>query len=205
RFKIRSLDDQDDFAAMSEVITRRFSNYLRERDEGVRAGKRFSYPPNLVLIDGGKGQLSAAVMALEELGLEEIPVASLAKKFEEVYRPGEPDPIRIPRDSEALYLLQGVRDEAHRFAITFHRERRGKAMTKSVLDDIAGLGPGRKKRLLKEFGSVKKIRAMTEEELVGVSWLPEAVGRRIYERLHTPSPPTRSTTPVTVSSWRRDE
>ena len=115
------------------------------------------------------------------------------------------DLIRIPRDSEALYLLQGVRDEAHRFAITFHRERRGKAMTKSVLDDIAGLGPGRRKRLLKEFGSVKKIRAMTEEELVGVTWLPDAVGRRIYERLHTPSPPTRATTPVTVSSWRRDE
>ena len=219
RFKIRSLDDQDDFAAMSEVITRRFSNYLRERDEGVRAGKRFAYPPNLVLIDGGKGQLSAAVMALEELGLEDIPVASLAKKFEEVFRPGEPDPIRIPRDSEALYLLQGVRDEAHRFAITFHRERRGKAMTKSILDDIPGLGPGRKKRLLKELGSVKKIRAMTEEELVGVSWLPEAVGRRIYERLsggfaprvppekpkNPEKPPDPRTAQPCVSSWSRDE
>jgi excinuclease ABC subunit C len=205
RFKIRSLADQDDFAAMTEVLTRRFTNYLRERDEGVRVGKRFSYPPNLVLIDGGKGQLSAAVAVLEELGLEEIPVASLAKKFEEVYRPGEPDPVRIPRDSEALYLLQAVRDEAHRFAVTYHRSRRDKAMTKSVLDDIPGLGPTRRKRLLKEFGSVKKIRTMTEEELVAVPWLPEVVARRIYERLHTPSPPTRTAMPVTVPSWSRDE
>src|SRR2546425_13161321 len=105
RFKIRSLTDQDDFASMTEVLPRRFTNYLRERDEGVRAGKRFSYPPNLVLIDGGKGQLSAAVAVLEELGLEEIPVASLAKRFEEVYKPGEAEPVRTPRDSEALYLL----------------------------------------------------------------------------------------------------
>jgi excinuclease ABC subunit C len=205
RFKIRSLVNQDDFAAMTEVLTRRFTNYLKERDEGVRAGKRFSYPPNLVLIDGGKGQLSAAVAVLEELGLEEIPVASLAKKFEEVYKPGEPEPIRIPRDSEALYLLQAVRDEAHRFAITYHRSRRDKAMTKSVLDDIAGLGPGRRTRLLKEFGSVKKIRALTEDELVALPWLPEAVARRVYDRLHTPSAPARSPVPVSVSSWRRDE
>ena len=158
-----------------------------------------------MLIDGGKGQLSAATSVLEELGLEEIPVASLAKRFEEVYLPGESDPVRIPRDSEALYLLQAVRDEAHRFAITYHRSRRDKAMTKSVLDDIAGLGPGRRKRLLKEFGSVKKIRALTEEELVAVSWLPEAVGRRVYERLHTPSPPARSPVPAGLSTWRGDE
>jgi excinuclease ABC subunit C len=205
RFKIRSLVDQDDFAAMTEVLTRRFTNYLRERDEGVHAGKRFSYPPNLVLIDGGKGQLSAAVAVLEELGLEEIPVASLAKKFEEVYRPGESEPVRIPRDSEALYLLQAVRDEAHRFAITYHRSRRDKAMTRSVLDDIPGLGPGRRTRLLKEFGSVKKIRTLSEEELVALRWLPEAVGRRVYARLHDPAPLPRSATPVTVSSWSRNE
>jgi excinuclease ABC subunit C len=146
--------------------------------------------------------LSAAVSVLEELGLEEIPVASLAKRFEEVYQPGEPDPVRIPRDSEALYLLQSVRDEAHRFAITYHRSRRDKAMTKSILDDIPGLGPGRRKRLLKEFGSVKKIRALTEDDLVAVSWLPEAVGRRVYDRLHSPSPPARSPVPVSVSSWK---
>jgi excinuclease ABC subunit C len=158
-----------------------------------------------VLIDGGKGQLGAAVRVLEELGLEDICVASLAKRFEEVYRPGDPEPVRIPRDSEALYLLQTVRDEAHRFAITYHRSRRDKAMTRSVLDDIPGLGPGRRTRLLKEFGSVKKIRALTEDELVAVRWLPEAVGRRVYDRLHTPSPGPRSPTPVTVSSWSRHE
>jgi excinuclease ABC subunit C len=149
------------------------------------------------------------VAVLEELGLEEIPVASLAKKFEEVYMPGGPEPIRIPRDSEALYLLQAVRDEAHRFAITYHRSRRDKAMTKSVLDEIAGLGPGRRTRLLKEFGSVKKIRALTEEELVALPWLPEAVGRRVYERLHTPSPPRSAvphfTGPAGLSPWRGDE
>jgi excinuclease ABC subunit C len=205
RFKIRSLANQDDFAAMTEVLTRRFTNYLREREEGVRAGKRFSYPPNLVLIDGGKGQLAAGVAVLEELGLEEIPVAALAKRFEDVYRPGDPEPIRIPRDSEALYLLQAVRDEAHRFAITYHRSRRDKAMTKSVLDDIPGLGPGRRKRLLKEFGSVKKLRAMSEEELLAVPWLPDAVGRRLHDRLHAPSPPARSPAPAGLSSWSRDE
>src|SRR3546814_2478688 len=105
---------------------------------------KFSYPPQLLLVDGGKGQLSVATRVLEELGLaEEIPVASLAKQFEEVYVPGLADPIRIPRQSEALYLLQRVRDEAHRFAITYHRQLRATRMTKSVLDDIPGLGPTR--------------------------------------------------------------
>jgi excinuclease ABC subunit C len=199
RFKIRSLDGQDDFAAMSEVLTRRFTNYLKERDEGVHAGKRFSYPPNLVLVDGGKGQLGVAVGVLEELGLEEIPVAALAKRFEEVYRPGDPEPVRIARDSEALYLLQSVRDEAHRFAITYHRQLRGKAMTRSALDDIPGLGPARRRRLLKEFGSVKRIRTLTEEDLVALPWLPEAVGRNVYANLH--GLVDRRQRPG-VSSWR---
>jgi excinuclease ABC subunit C len=184
RFKVRGLDGQDDFASMEDVLTRRFRNYLRERDEGAQAGKRFAYPPNLLLIDGGKGQLNVAVRVLEELGLEDICVASLAKKFEEVYLPGESDPVRIPRDSEALYLLQQVRDEAHRFAITYHRQLRGKKMTSSVLDGVPGLGPSRSKRLLKEFGSVKKLRDVDEAELVALPWLPEAVGRAVYARLH---------------------
>src|SRR6185295_13484262 len=153
RFKIRSQEGQDDFAAMEEVLTRRFRRYLDERDEGARAGKRFAYPPNLLLVDGGKGQLGVAVRVLEELGLEDICVVGLAKRFEEVYVPGRSDPVRIPRDSEALYLLQQVRDEAHRFAITYHRQLRGKKMTQSVLDDVPGLGPGRKQRLLREVGS----------------------------------------------------
>jgi excinuclease ABC subunit C len=184
RFKVRTLDNQDDFASMEEVLTRRFRNYLRERDEGARAGKRFSYPPNLLLIDGGRGQLNVAVRVLEELGLEDIAVASLAKKFEEVYLPQLPEPVRIPRDSEALYLLQQVRDEAHRFAITYHRQLRGKKMTKSVLDEVPGLGPGRRARLLKQYGSVKRLRDVSEDDLLALSWLPDAVGRALYARLH---------------------
>ncbi|MCU1428957.1 MAG: Excinuclease subunit [Actinomycetia bacterium] len=183
RFKVRTLDGQDDFAAMEEVLSRRFRNYLRERDEGARAGKRFSYPPNLLLIDGGRGQLNVAVRVLEEMGLEDIAVASLAKKFEEVYLPQLPEPVRIPRDSEALYLLQQVRDEAHRFAITYHRQLRGKRMTRSVLDDVPGLGPGRRARLLKQFGSVKRLRELDEDDLVALSWLPDAVAHAVYARL----------------------
>jgi excinuclease ABC subunit C len=184
RFKVKWLDGQDDFASMEEVLTRRFRNYLRERDEGAHAGKRFAYPPNLLLVDGGKGQLNVAIRVLEELGLEDICVASLAKRFEEVYLPGREEPVRIPRDSEALYLLQQVRDEAHRFAITYHRQLREKKMTKSVLDDVPGLGPTRKNRLLKEFGSVKRLRAVDEQELLDLPWLPEPVGRAVYARLH---------------------
>src|SRR5262249_7312896 len=117
-------------------------------------------------------------------GLEDICVASLAKRFEEVYRPGDADPVRISRDSEALYLLQQIRDEAHRFAITYHRQLRGKRMTKSVLDDVAGLGPTRRARLLKEHGSVKRLRELTEDDLVAIPWLPEVVARATYAALH---------------------
>jgi excinuclease ABC subunit C len=184
RFKIRHQPGQDDFASMEEALTRRFRRYLAERDEGARAGKRFSYPPNLLLVDGGKGQLAVAVRVLEDLGLEDICVASLAKRFEEVYLPRQSEPVRIPRDSEALYLLQQVRDEAHRFAITYHRQLRDKRMVKSVLDDITGLGPVRKRRLLKEYGSVKRLREMTEEDLMAISWLPARVARAVYEGLH---------------------
>jgi excinuclease ABC subunit C len=185
RFRVRTLAGQDDFAAMEEVLGRRFRNYLRERDEGARAGKRFAYPPNLLLVDGGRGQLNVAVRVLEELGLEDITVASLAKRFEEVYVPGRGDPVRIPRDSEALYLLQQVRDEAHRFAITYHRQLRGKRMTTSVLDDVPGLGPTRRTRLLKQYGSVKRLRQAPEDELVALAWLPETVARALYARLHS--------------------
>jgi excinuclease ABC subunit C len=184
RFKVKWLEGQDDFGAMEEVLTRRFRNYLRERDEGAQSGKRFSYPPNLLLIDGGKGQLNVAVRVLEELGLEDICVASLAKRFEEVYMPGRADPVHIARDSEALYLLQQVRDEAHRFAITYHRQLRGEKMTKSVLDDVPGLGPTRKTRLLKEFGSVKQLRALEEDDLLALTWLPDEVGRAVFAQLH---------------------
>jgi excinuclease ABC subunit C len=196
RFKVKTLDGQDDFASMEEVLTRRFRNYLRERDEGAHAGKRFAYPPNLLVVDGGKGQLGVAVRVLEELGLEDICVASLAKRFEEVYLPGQSEPVRIPRDSEALYLLQQVRDEAHRFAITYHRQLRGKKMTVSVLDGVAGLGPGRKQRLLREVGSVKKLRELSEDELVARTWLPDAVAKAVYARLHGLDTPDRALRPA---------
>src|SRR5450755_2616597 len=145
---------------MEEVLTRRLTAYLAERDRPLdQRRRRFAYPPQLLLVDGGKGQLSVAERVVDELGLtEEIPIASLAKRFEEVYVPGRAEPVRLPRQSEALYLLQRVRDEAHRFAITYHRELRGKRMTRSVLDDVPGLGPVRKKRLLKELGGVGKVK-----------------------------------------------
>ena len=188
RFQLRHQEGQDDLAAMEEVLTRRFRRYLVEREEGARAGKRFAYPPNLLLVDGGRGQCNVAVRVLEELGLEEISVAALAKRFEEVYRPGREEPLRIPRDSEALYLLQTARDEAHRFAIGYHRRLRARHATRSVLDDVAGLGPTRRARLLKEFGSVKRLRELGEDDLVALPWLPERVARAVYARLHEPGP-----------------
>jgi len=193
RFKVRDVPGNDDFASMREVLTRRFTAYLAERDRpaGDKPGK-FQYPPQLLLVDGGKGQLSVAVEVLEDLGLRgEIPVAALAKRFEEVFVPGDPDPIRIPRQSEALYLLQRIRDEAHRFAITYHRELRGKRMTKSVLDDVPGLGPTRQKRLRKELGGVAGVKRATLEELQALSWLPDAVASAVYEKIHAPARPAR--------------
>ena len=183
---IRTVTQNDDYAAMGEVLTRRLQAYLIERERPVEERRRrFAYPPQLLLVDGGKGQLSVAERVVEELGLEEeIPVAALAKQFEEVYVPGQADPIRIPRTSEALYLLQQIRDEAHRFAITYHRNLRGKRMTASVLDDIPGLGPARRKRLVKELGGIKAIKAASRESLGGLSWLPDSVADAVYEKLH---------------------
>ena len=206
RFKVRTLDGQDDFAAMEEVLTRRFTAYLSEREEGARAGKRFAYPPNLCLVDGGKGQLGVAVRVLEELGLEDIAVASLAKRFEEVFVPDRDEPVRIPRDSEALYLLQQVRDEAHRFAIRYHRELRGKKMTRSILDDVPGLGPARRKRLLREYESIRRMRTLTEDELLAVSWLPDRTARELYHRLHGGTEPLKApATSENVSSFSAPE
>ncbi len=188
RFKIKTVDGNDDFAAMEEVLTRRFTNYLNDKAKPVeeRSGK-FSYPPQLLLVDGGKGQLSVAIRVLDQLGLSsEIPVASLAKQFEEVFVPGQSDAIRLPRQSEGLYLLQRIRDESHRFAITYHRQLRNKRMTKSVLDDIPGLGPARKKRLTKELGGVTKVKVATLETLRALPWLPDAVAEAVYDKIHSP-------------------
>jgi excinuclease ABC subunit C len=189
-FKLR-IESQDDFASMEEALTRRFRKYLEEREEGARVGKRFSYPPNLLVVDGGKGQLNVAVRVLEDLGLDDIAVISLAKKLEEVYVPDRSEPLGIARDSEALYLLQQVRDEAHRFAITYHRKLRAKAATRSELDDVVGLGPSRRSRLLRDFGSVKALRAVSEQEILSLSWLPDDVGRSLYAHLHRSKRATR--------------
>ena len=142
RFRLRDVPGNDDFAAMEEVLTRRLRNYLEDRAKPVAERGRFQYPPQLLMVDGGKGQLGVALRVVRELGLDdEIPVCALAKQFEEIYVPGRSDPIRLPRQSEALYLLQRLRDESHRFAITYQRQLRGKRMTKGFLDDIPGLGP----------------------------------------------------------------
>jgi excinuclease ABC subunit C len=188
RFKIKGEQGNDDFAAMEQVLTRRLTAYLveRRRPPGEAPGK-FSYPPQLLLVDGGKGQLAVASRVVEELGLsEEIPVASLAKRFEEVFVPGQADAVKIPRQSEALYLLQRIRDEAHRFAITYHRELRAKRMTTSILDGIPGLGPTRKKRLIKELGGVTAVKQATLDELQALPWLPEAVALAVHDKVHRP-------------------
>ncbi len=183
RFRIRTVDGNDDFAAMEEVLYRRFRNYLEERARPVEERGKFAYPPQLLVVDGGKGQLAVATRVLGDLGLaDEIPVAALAKQFEEVFLPGQSDPVRLPRQSEALYLLQRIRDESHRFAITYHRQLRGKRMTTSVLDSIPGLGPGRRKRLIKELGGVRKVQQASLEELRALSWLPDAVADAVYEK-----------------------
>jgi excinuclease ABC subunit C len=193
RFKIQTVPGNDDFAAMEEVLTRRFTAYLKEREVPVEEREgRFSYPPQLLVVDGGKGQLSVAVRVLEDLGLsDEIPVVSLAKQFEEVFVPGRSESIRLPRQSEALYLLQRIRDESHRFAITFHRQLRDKRMTRSALDGIDGLGPARKKRLTKEFGGVNAVKRAELEDLKKLSWLPDGVADNVFRTLHQVDTPRR--------------
>ncbi|HEX4791838.1 MAG TPA: excinuclease ABC subunit UvrC [Actinospica sp.] len=202
RFTIKTVEGQDDVRSMHEVISRRFKRYLAEaakageallpddepeaEEEGAaltdKPLSRSAYPPQLVLVDGGAPQVAAAARALAELGIEEVAVAGIAKRMEEIWQPGEPDPVILPRTSEALYLLQRVRDEAHRFAITFHRQRRSKAMTSGgLLDNIPGLGEVRRKALLKHFGSVKAVRAATAEQLAEVP----GVGRATAQTLHT--------------------
>jgi excinuclease ABC subunit C len=153
--------------------------------------RRFAYPPQLLLLDGGKGQLAVGVRVLKQLGLtDRVPIASLAKSFEEVYLPGREEPLRLPRQSEALYLLQRLRDEAHRFAISYHRKLRGKRMTTGVLDGIPGLGPKRRARLLSEFGGIGSLRKATVEEIRARSWLPDQVADTVHQRLHRPMSPS---------------
>ena len=181
RFRIRTVTGQDDFSSMEEVIRRRFTAYLADLDKPVSERGKFAYPPSLVLIDGGQGQIARAVEVLAQLDLD-IPVAGLAKRMEEVYVPGQVDPIVIPRDQPALHLLQRVRDEAHRFALMYHRQLRGKRMIDSILDDVDGVGPARKKALVRTFGSVKKMREASVSQLAEV--VPLRVAENLYATLH---------------------
>jgi len=185
KFTIKGQQGNDDYAAMREVLTRRLSAYLEERDPGVgksdHRASRFAYPPQLILVDGGKGQLAVAEQVVHELGLQdEIPVAALAKRFEEVFIPGQDLPVPLPRGSEALFLLQVIRDEAHRFANAFHRQLRAKRMKRSVLDDVDGLGPKRRERLLEHFGGLTGVKKASLEDLLSLSWLPDDVGKTVY-------------------------
>ena len=186
RFKIRTVDGSDDLAAMEEVLTRRLTNYLEQRRRPVgQRDKRFSYPPQLLLVDGGRGQLAVAVRVLHTLGLDrEIRAAALAKQFEQVFVPHQAGPMRIPRQSEALYMLQRIRDESHRFAVGYHRKLRGKRMTRSALDGIPGLGPARRARLVRELGSVKAVRRTGLDDLKALSWLPDSVADNVHRALH---------------------
>ncbi|WP_141013199.1 excinuclease ABC subunit UvrC [Nocardioides sambongensis] len=188
RFVIRDQEGSDDVAAMHEVITRRFRRLLDEQarselrpggpgdaesgpmlvDPDTGRPRKFAYAPGLVVVDGGAPQVAAAQRALDELGIDDIPICGLAKRLEEVWLPGEEDPVILPRTSEGLYLLQRVRDEAHRFAITHHRSRRSKSMVESLLDDVPGLGEVRRKTLIRHFGSLRKLRAATVEEVAEV-------------------------------------
>jgi excinuclease ABC subunit C len=182
KFTVKGVDGQDDFASMREVISRRFSRL--SADPGSDDwNESFAATPNLVVIDGGKGQLSAALAAMQELDLPRVAVISLAKRIEEVFVPGRPDPILLDERSPGLQLLQRIRDEAHRFAVTFHRQRRDAAARESVFDQIDGVGPARRRALLRHFGSAERVLNATEEELEGVPGLPAKTARSIYSQL----------------------
>jgi excinuclease ABC subunit C len=214
RFLIKGVEGQNDVASMHEVITRRFRRLLDERIEhgAVQGGdltsgeilpddrgpmlvdpdtgkpRNFAYVPGLVVVDGGPPQVAAAQRALDELGIDDVPVCGLAKRLEEVWLPGQSDPVILPRTSEGLYLLQRVRDEAHRFAITHHRSRRSKSMVESLLDDVPGLGEVRRRTLVRHFGSLKKLRSATVEEIALVPGIGPATALAIAEAVASEGP-----------------
>ena len=198
RFSVKGTGGEGDVASVHEVITRRFRRYLEEREttgeldvlgdpasrgEPELQQRKFAYPPNLVVIDGGPAQVAAAVSALEELGIDDIAVCGLAKRLEEVWLPGEDAPVILPRSSEGLYLLQRVRDEAHRFAITYHRAKRSKALAVSELDSVPGLGPARRATLLRHFGSVRRIAAATPAELASLPGIGQQLAGAVLAAL----------------------
>ena len=192
RFAIRH-EGADDTRSIAEVVTRRFRRYqaeLAERtgdlpgiDPTTGRARKFAYPPQLLVVDGGAPQVEAAQAALSELGMSEIAVVGLAKRLEEVWLPGDPDPVILPRTSEGLYLLQRIRDEAHRFAITYQRQKRGKRMIESLLDEVPGLGEMRRKAVLKQFGSLKRLRAASVDEIASVPGIGPSIAQAIFDTL----------------------
>jgi excinuclease ABC subunit C len=178
----------DDVASIAEVTRRRFARHLHDReDPNVLSpegkSRRFAYPPNLYVVDGGAPQVNAASAILGELGITDIAVIGLAKRLEEVWVPSEPDPIIMPRNSEGLYLLQRVRDEAHRFAITYHRSKRSKRMTASALDAVPGLGEYRRKALVTYFGSVARLKEATIDEITALPGIGIATATAVLDAL----------------------
>jgi excinuclease ABC subunit C len=183
RFEIKGVRGQDDFASMDEMLRRRFARLTKEREDPAGTRRRFSYPPSLVVIDGGRGQLSVATKVLADLGLQ-IPAIGLAKRLEEVYFPDRPDPLMIPRGSEALFVLQHIRDEAHRFAITYHRQKRAKRALASPLDEIPGVGPTRKRALLKRFGSLARLRDADAAAIGETPGIGPELAKTVHDHLH---------------------
>ena len=202
RFAIRGSEDgiSDDTRSIAEVVTRRFRRLLEEQvdltgddptpgiDPTTGRPRKFAYPPQLFVVDGGQPQVEAAQAALSELGVHDVAIVGLAKRLEEVWLPGDPDPVILPRSSEGLYLLQRARDEAHRFAISYQRQKRGKRMVESILDDVPGLGEARKKAVLRQFGSLKRLRAATVEELSSVPGIGPTVAQAVVDALAASAP-----------------
>jgi excinuclease ABC subunit C len=182
KFGVRHPGGQDDFSMIAEIVSRRFARLRPATADDYDEG--YAQAPNLVVIDGGKGQLAAALEAIKAYDLPRVAVIALAKREEEVYVPGRSDPIRLPRDSAGLQLLQRIRDEAHRFAIGFHRSRRDARAKESILDALPGVGPARKRALIRHFGSPERLLEATRDELEGVPGVPPRVGRRVYAALH---------------------
>jgi excinuclease ABC subunit C len=202
RFRIKSVDGANDFASMAEVLRRRFRRAREQllaetgatapdveapRDNGrlprPRADESFAALPDLVIIDGGKGQLSAVLDVMREMGVKQIPTVGLAKQHEEIYVQDVSEPVVLPRNSEALYLVQRIRDEAHRFAITYHRGVRSKTGMQSALDTIPGIGPKRKKALLRKFGSVRGIRDASVEEIAATVGFTAALAEKVKAQI----------------------
>jgi excinuclease ABC subunit C len=214
RFSIRGLDGTDDVASIHEVISRRFRRYLEEREatgeldvlgdraedepglaEAATARRKFAYPPNLVVVDGGPAQVAAAKRGLDELGIDDVSVCGLAKRLEEVWLPGEDGPVIMPRTSEGLYLLQRVRDEAHRFAITYHRKKRSAALKTSELDAVPGLGPARRATLLRHFGSVRRIAGASVAEIADLPGFGPRIAETVAAALRSPESSGNSASP----------